>query len=90
MLMEMACNTARRREALLAAAHIREHDGPGAWMVSTNTWCTRSAMPFYSLESIFSNLLSYVYASWHMQRTIKLWHSLRVSGHARCTDGRFT
>ena len=32
--MEMACRPARRREALLAAAHIRECDAGTAWMVS--------------------------------------------------------
>ena len=33
--MEMACQPARRREALLAAAHIRERDAATAWLVST-------------------------------------------------------
>ena len=33
-LMETACRPARRREALLAAAHIRECDAGTAWMVS--------------------------------------------------------
>lgn len=35
MLMEMACNPARREEALRAAAHIREHDLSSTVMVST-------------------------------------------------------
>lgn len=35
MLMEMACQPARRKEALLAATHIRECDPGTTWMVST-------------------------------------------------------
>ena len=44
MLMEMACRPARRREAVLAASHIRSRDVASTMLVSAGKPCLPQAV----------------------------------------------